>query len=173
MQNSIPSSRLPWSHFTSHHRILPISLLLLFSLSTLPVAFAQEVSLHIDGPDPQTPPQQCGSATFTFSGGVPPYTLEIKYSIDQPPLRLPLNASDDTTFTWSPVDFQEGTELLAEVKDSHHNKAYTDYFKVQSGDDSCPVSVSPSGYQFCLPSDRNSVGNTEHLCIVNNFLYIL
>ena len=114
------------------------------------MVFAQEDPLRIDGPDPQTPPQQCGSATFTFSGGVPPYTLEIKYSIDQPPLRLPLNASDDTTFTWSPVDFQEGTELLAEVRDSRWEKAYTGLFTVQGGggDESCAVSVRPSSYQL-------------------------
>ena len=106
------------------------------------MAYAKGEFLYIDDPDPL--PQECGSATFTFSGGVPPYTLEIKNLPDQSPLRVPANATYDTTVTWSPVDFQEGTELLAEVKDSHQNKAYTASFTVQSGDESCPVSVRPS-----------------------------
>ena len=149
-------------------------MLLFFSLSTLPVAFAQEEPLHIDGPDPQTPLQECGSATFTFSGGAPPYTLEIKNGTDQPPLRVPLNASNDTAFTWFPVDFQEGTELMAEVKDSGQQKAVTDVFVVQRGDNSsCLEQVRTFSYQFRVYSDTKAIGNTGQLGIANGIPYIL
>ena len=82
------------------------------------------------------PPQQCGSFTLAWSGGVPPYTVLILNATDLTTLRAPVNGTEDTTVTWSPVDFTGGVKLFAEVKDSDYGIAAAGVLIIQNGADS-------------------------------------
>ncbi|KAM5545364.1 hypothetical protein V8D89_000977 [Ganoderma adspersum] len=139
---TLHSSLLSWSNDNLLRRILPISLLLVFSFSTLPVVYAQKEqdSLRIDDPSP--PPQQCGSFTLSWSGGVSPYTLLIRNATDDSHtiLRVPFNGTENTTVTWFPVDVYEGTKVFAEVVDSTSNKTRVGPLMVLNGDDGCLTS---------------------------------
>lgn len=145
---TLRSLLLSWNNHNLLRRVLPV-LLLLFSLSALPVAYAED-DLHIDHID--SPPQQCGSFMFKWSGGVPPYTFRINdaYNITQ---RTP--ATNGTNYTWSPVDLpSDGTHLFAEVEDSNQQTANSMVFKISSSNDSS--CLGPSSSTSPTPSSTSS-----------------
>lgn len=75
-------------------------------------------------------------------------------------LRAPVNGTEDTTVTWSPVDFQGGVKLFAEVKDSDYGIAATGVLIIQNGVDShCLPLVRSCNCPVLLSSDTNVSGD--------------
>ena len=100
--------------------------------------------------DPIGSPQECGTFTFTWSGGNPPYTFTIN-AADHTLFRNPFgdNGTEATSYTWNPVDVSAGTYLFAGVGDSSRQPKFSasGLFEIQPGDGGCSVTVRPSGCQ--------------------------
>ncbi|KAJ7634352.1 hypothetical protein FB45DRAFT_1002025 [Roridomyces roridus] len=76
---------------------------------------------------------QCSALQLTWSGGTPPYTIQVLDSPDNSQPALFSASVQDTTATWSAVDAVLGAELVLELTDATGNVQTSAPFEVSAG----------------------------------------
>ena len=121
--------------------------------TTFTLVHAQAGGFTLNAPDPT--PQQCASATFSWTGGTPPYELLIKVHENDDALR-DLNATSNS-YTWDPIDFSSGSTLKAMVVDSTGLSTRPIAFTVGIGDGSTCLDQVRGSCLLDMPARMNSL----------------
>ncbi|PIL26713.1 hypothetical protein GSI_11192 [Ganoderma sinense ZZ0214-1] len=94
------------------------SLISTFILSLISPSIASVPTLEMDAPQPIT---ECAEDTFTWRGGLPPYTLSLRDARSGAPV-FSNGSLTDTVFHWVAA-VAAGTSLIVELTDTGENGA--------------------------------------------------
>nr|VWP02025.1 N/A [Ganoderma boninense] len=134
------------------------TLLAPFVLSLISPSIASDAStLEMDAPQPIA---ECAEDTFTWQGGLPPYTLSLR-DADSGSSVFSNSGLTDTVFHWVAA-VAAGTNLILELTDTGENGAsgahISESFTVEPGDDSC---LSNSNSPTSSSSSSSSSSSTS------------
>ena len=119
--------------------------------------------LTIQNPNP---PVECGSTEFQWSGGSPPYTLQLAFHNNSSLLQQ-FDNLNGTSMSWV-ANVTAGTQIFLRLLDETRlPEGVSGSFQVQNGDDSClreavsSTSLSSTGAHMSNPLFPNCCTNVD------------